>query len=192
MWVPIGDYATDTKLTFKGKFEGNNHTILGIYINNTKIRQGLFGNITNSTIKKLQIDNSYIQGGYYIGGIAGGIVAFIGNNSNVIQCINYAKVKAEYPNAAGIAGVLHLGRIEECINYGNIVSNKQTVGEISGQDHTYGVLHIKNCYNIGNITANSYASQIIGYFSNTQDVVNSYYKGQTFNATTLGEAFTED
>ncbi len=66
-WTEIG---TDTTNSFKGIFEGNNHTIRGVYVNKTGQYVGLFGHTTN-IIQNLTIKNSYIVGGSAVGGIAG-------------------------------------------------------------------------------------------------------------------------
>ena len=46
-WTPISGFA--------GEFDGNGHKISGIYINNSKDDQGLFGCVGNATIKNLTV-----------------------------------------------------------------------------------------------------------------------------------------
>ena len=58
--------------SFKGTFDGDGHTISGIRIyqpNNG--RQGLFGDITNGTVKNVTVSDARITGVSYVAGVAG-------------------------------------------------------------------------------------------------------------------------
>ncbi len=75
---PIGDYTCSA--SFKGTFNGGNHTISGLYISGWDINYhwdnygcaGLFGTIENATIKNLTMKNIEIQvEGGDVAGIAG-------------------------------------------------------------------------------------------------------------------------
>ena len=50
-WTPIGG-GTYAKL-FKGSFDGQNHTVSGIYISNESNNQGLFGYVDGGKIQNL-------------------------------------------------------------------------------------------------------------------------------------------
>ncbi|MDR2732946.1 MAG: hypothetical protein LBB36_06995, partial [Fibromonadaceae bacterium] len=83
-WIPIGNNTGTNAKTFNGTFDGNFHTISGVYINvqNTPASgMGLFGNIgTFGTVKNLGLINSYIRvNDTYIGGIAGDNLGTIEN-----------------------------------------------------------------------------------------------------------------
>ena len=77
-WVPIGACyvdggniadTTDEKDPFGGVFEGNNHTISGVYIDSESNYVGFFG-YNQGTIKNLILKDSYIKSNKaYIGGI---------------------------------------------------------------------------------------------------------------------------
>ena len=54
-WIPIGNYNANSLYEFNGIFDGQNKTIKGIYINNDKRYQGLFGK-NSGTIKNMNID----------------------------------------------------------------------------------------------------------------------------------------
>ena len=72
IWTPMGTGPTNR---FIGSFDGNNHTISGIYINSSSDHQGLFGYIgANSTIENVHLVNSYIKGNDYVGGICGFVI----------------------------------------------------------------------------------------------------------------------
>ena len=82
-WTAIG---TDAKL-FKGTFDGQNHTISGIYISNSNDNQGLFGYVYDGMIQNLSVADSYIQARNYVGGIVG-----YNNNGTVSNCSNSGTV----------------------------------------------------------------------------------------------------
>ncbi len=67
-WTPIGTSGD----LFTGNFNGNVHSISGLYINTTANYQGLFGYISGvSIVKNLTISNCNITGGQYLGALAG-------------------------------------------------------------------------------------------------------------------------
>lgn len=83
-WVPIGSDS----MSFSGDFDGDGHSIYGLYISTDNDYQGLFGSIAgSSTISNLSIEASYISGGSYTGGICGY------SNSGLRDCHNGAIVK---------------------------------------------------------------------------------------------------
>ena len=57
--------------SFKGNFNGNNHTISGLYINSTDSYQGLFGRVDSCTIQNLNIVDAYVKAGLYSGILLG-------------------------------------------------------------------------------------------------------------------------
>ena len=66
VWTPIGDNQWLNCI-----FDGNGHTVSGVYINNEKNNQGLFGEC-NGTIKNVGVLDSYIHGSGNVGGIIAG------------------------------------------------------------------------------------------------------------------------
>ncbi|MBP7176829.1 MAG: S-layer homology domain-containing protein [Thermoclostridium sp.] len=58
-WIPIGENGNP----FRGSFDGNNHTISGVYINSSTIYQGLFGAIQFSTIKNVTLNKVLVENG---------------------------------------------------------------------------------------------------------------------------------
>mgnify|MGYP003197044745 FL=1 len=63
------------KSPFTASFNGNGHTIYGLYIDTKEDAQGLFGEAEycgyESSIKNLTIKNAYIKGGSRVGAIVG-------------------------------------------------------------------------------------------------------------------------
>lgn len=66
-WTPIGG-----GIRFLGIFDGDTHTVSGIYINSDSDNQGLFGVAfqTAAVIKNLGVEDSYIKGASIVGGVA--------------------------------------------------------------------------------------------------------------------------
>ena len=142
-WEPIGT------TTFNGTFDGNMYTIKGIYINNNKEKQGLFGSINKGTIKNVILEGK-ITAGNCIGGICG-----ICNGGIIEKCINKVEVIGtgdinKYNGyVGGIAGKTDSNsKITSCINKADIVG-VSAVGGITGMSTQ---TEIENCYNVGNIT----------------------------------------
>ncbi|MBQ5852043.1 MAG: hypothetical protein IIW54_14700, partial [Lachnospiraceae bacterium] len=76
VWNPIGYYNTyDDFVKYKGKFDGQCHTISGLYVNDSNKRNvALFGAVTGSAeIKNIGVVNSTFIGKYYVGSICGEI-----------------------------------------------------------------------------------------------------------------------
>ena len=108
-FVPIGK---ESKI-FEGNFDGNNHTISNLYINNTTnlTRLGLFGEIGNSTMKDITIKGEIKT---KTKAVSGGLVGGANKENNTIEnVINYVNVTSESNgnDSAGIIGG----------NYGNTV-----------------------------------------------------------------------
>lgn len=82
LWTPIGQTGSGQ---FAGTFDGQNHTISNMYINNIdesgNCSTGLFGWLNNATVKNLTIDGSNVAGHHYVGVIAG----YIETENSVIE-----------------------------------------------------------------------------------------------------------
>ena len=154
-WQPIG---TDDGTTFIGVFDGNGHTIKGLYVNiqktNTYIYAGLFG-YNEGTIKNL--------------GMLDGSVSATSTSTS-----SYSS-----SHAGGIAGV-NIGTISDCYNAGSVSSSSSysKVGGIAGwNDGT-----ISDCYNTGSVSASvssssSYSTSYAGGIAGENDgtISNCYY-----------------
>lgn len=179
-----------------GKYYGNNHTISGIYINNSSDYQGLFGRCSgNVEIKDLGIINSYIKGKDYIGGIVGyfGVsnemyatnlhseAIIIGNNhvggiigegryTTIDNCYNIGFVSNTGSRVGGIAGSIFSANIINSYNEGIVRSTSSPTGGIVG-DFTVGSNDtnkaISDCYNSGIVEGTTYVGGIVGNAGNS-------------------------
>ena len=111
-WTPIG--GSDK---FQGTFDGGEHTISGLYINNGDQNQGLFGFIGDSgTVKNLTVEGS-VTGGLYVGGIAGNSSGTLENCHNRSDSI----IGGEY--VGGVVGIAH-GKVSNCSNTSTVNGSK--------------------------------------------------------------------
>ena len=103
-WTPIGAMTNDTgKNYFNGNFNGNGHTISGLYVNGGDYA-GLFGKTQGyPRIKGVGIVDSYFNG-TYVGGIAGALIDVNGAEYDFIAgCFTY-NVKLEGTNSDKFVG----------------------------------------------------------------------------------------
>lgn len=72
LWEPVGQTG---RTQFMGTFDGGNHTISNLLINNTdesgNCSSGLFGWLNNATVKNLKIDTATVTGHHNVGVVAG-------------------------------------------------------------------------------------------------------------------------
>ena len=151
-WIPIG-YEYD--VSFKGKFNGNNKRITGLYINdNTRDNAGLFGWLGGGGcyVNNLGVAGS-VTGKNHVGGIVGGM----SNGSSVNYC--YA--------AVNVTGQESVGGIVGKINYGSPVKNCCAAGNVSGILYVGGLVGagpgiISPCYATGDVSGVDYVGGVIG------------------------------
>ncbi len=176
-WTPIGT----SSMSFKGNFDGDNHTISGLYINTSANDVGLFGYATGSSISNLgvitapggvnggnnvgillgsqnggTISNCYVTGAVTGNDVTGGMV---GNqpsgNPTITQCFAIADVTGGSGNngTGGIVGVLR-GSMSNSYAWGEVIGTG-SVGGLCGTISTNGVAN--SCYAVGSSNSTSYA-----------------------------------
>ena len=172
-WTPIAIYDSENDIytTYRGTFDGDGHTVSGIYINTSGGQQGLFGNFNGGTIKDLGVINSYICGGYYVGGIVG---------------YSYGTVENCY-NTGMVIGDLGIGGIVGVNAFDSIVSNCYNTGTITGIEYVGGLAGritesyvdddglVTNSYNVGTVSGNRYVGGVAGGTQVVNNVANCYY-----------------
>ena len=149
-WTPIGN--NDKRYT--GIFDGDGHTISGLYINGSNSMQGLFGYINGGTVKNSGVVGGYVKGGDYVGGIIG--LSEIG--TSITNCYNTATVNGN-SNLGGICGQNHNSDIDNCYNTGAI-SGVDRIGGVTGKNGSGS--EITNCYNTGAVSGNIYVGGVRG------------------------------
>ena len=135
-WAPIGGSSSSYYSIFRGTFEGNGHTISGLYCNSSSISSaGLFGNTEDAVISGVGIVNSYISSAGYVGAIAGKC-----ENGSITNCYNEGSISvntgySEEKVLGGICGLAVRTDIKGCYNTGNVkaASSKIISGGICGK-----------------------------------------------------------
>ena len=190
-WTPIATSASP----YTGIFDGQNHTISGLYFNQEdSYNVGLFSR-NNGKIANAGILDSYFYGTSKVGGVCGnnytgtitncyntGSVSGIGtaggvsgynDNGSITNCYNTGNVSGSSGFVGGVSGCNSKGTIINSYNAGS-VSGLEFVGGVSG-DNSKGT--ITNCYNIGSVSGSEgYVGGVNGY-NNGGTITNSYNVG---------------
>ena len=143
---------------FAGVLDGQGHTISGLYATHSTNNHalGLFGKVKDAEIRNLRIVNSYFDGTYPIGSIAGqgngkfeniysdatinatqragGIVGYANSTSSCTTCWYDGIMSTEY-NSAGIFGEIGgcIVTMTNCLNTGSLTSTStKTTPYVSG------------------------------------------------------------
>lgn len=111
LFRPIGTFSGyDSYQPFQGKFDGQGHTISGLFMTTFEGNTALFRVAEGATIKNLNIADTYIYGGKYCAGIVSVL-----NKSKVVNCSFQGKIKSWEWYTAGIAGqVLWSSEVRNC------------------------------------------------------------------------------
>lgn len=153
-WTPIGGSKSNT--AYQGTFEGNEHTINGLYINNENTYQALFGNIKDSHISGITVDGE-VNAKQYVAGV----VAYMGTKTFVDRCINKATITGKSTYVGGVTGAVSQATSEltNSYNLGNIKGTTNCAG-VAGYNHKSAI--IENVFNLGEVTGNTVAACIGG------------------------------
>ena len=178
-WIPIGTFYYGKNhvpfaAPYSGKFDGQNHTISGLYLKKDDDRSiGLFGCIEDGKIYNVSILDSYFSGATDVGGICG--KSHLGT---VVNCHNAGTINGTTGNShlgiGGICGSTYRGTISDCDNTG-VVNGDTYVGGICGDSTS----PITRCYNTGNVSGVYRVAGICGnsgsggYASNITNCSNS-------------------
>ncbi|MCQ2089377.1 MAG: hypothetical protein MJY93_03925 [Fibrobacter sp.] len=170
-WTPIGSWGNP----FKGTFDGQGHSISGLYFKMETVEQygsnriGLFGYVESSdnetvSIKNLVVKDSYIWGYEYVGGIIGEARDV---HLEVEACGFEGFVNAQNSTAAGIIGFADETRIGSS---SIVVQNSYNQGAIKSYDRIGGIIGatsvettVLSSYNVGKIDGQDKTGEIIGF-----------------------------
>lgn len=107
-WTPIGNKSKP----FQGTFDGDGHTISGLYISSTEQYQGLFGGVAATCIVKDLIVKGYVASAKNVGGI----VVSAQKGAIVQNCGFYGIVVGNINTTGGVAGGMQ-GAAQNCWYY---------------------------------------------------------------------------
>ena len=163
-WTPIGNDQNP----YTGTFDGQGHTISGLYFNHDYLDYvGLFGS-NSGTIKNVGVVDSYFNGADFIGGVCGK-----DDNGTIMNCYNTGTISGNNyvggvcgENHAEIGDQVATATISNCYNTGTISGNNY-VGGVCGENHaeiecSAATATISNCYNTGAINGSWYVGGVCG------------------------------
>ena len=161
-FAPIGTSSNP----FTGKFDGKGHKITGLYINRGSTDYvGLFGFIgPGSEVKNVGIENCYISGNGFVGGL-------VGDNWDGMVSGSYSMgVVTGSSDVGGLVG-WNLGT----------VSGSYSAGEVTGHGRVGGLMGynrgtVSNSYAMGSVSGLDYIGGLIGWMSGGS-VTNTYSTG---------------
>ena len=189
-WTPIGDPEND--YCYYGTFDGQGHTVSGLFINDSDAYYtGLFS-ANYGTIKNVGVVDSYFNGMYYVSGVCAG------NAGTIENCYNAGTVSGEI----GVAGVcvvnIDSGIMLNCYNTGKVTGTvmaenlESCVGGVCA-GNIEGI--IRNCYNTGEVTVINGGSDVGGVCGYSEGTIeNCYYiagtKADSFSTSKTAAQFT--
>ena len=166
-WTPIATSASP----YTGIFEGQNHTISGLYFKQETSFVGLFS-VNSGKIANVGIFDSYFYGQPYKGWQVGGVCGSNTNQGAITNCYNTGIVRGS-ETVGGVCGS-NYGTITNCSNKGNVGEDDESVGGVCGSN--YGT--ITNCNNAGIVSGKSYVGGVCGKNSNGGTVTNCNNTGE--------------
>ena len=172
-WTPIGRNGN----SFKGEFDGNSHTIRGLYFNDTNTGYvGLFGFVgVGGTVKNVTLADSYVSGSWYVGGICGQ------NNGGTVEgCRNTGRVYGTRQFVGGVCGY-NEGTLQKSCNTG-IVYGYQNVGGVCG----YNKGTLQECYNTDTVEGTMCVGGVCGLNGNGHTLEKSYNTGTVTGTENVG------
>jgi len=153
-WTSMGESSLTA---FEGTFDGNSFVIGGVYINNSKENQGLFGDIgRGGLIKRLGVAASYIKGGYHN---VGGLVGFSGGGT-ISESYFFGIVTGN----KGVGGLVGYNRWDGVIKNSysaGVVTGSMYVGGLAGGSEDNGSL-ISDSYSFSEVTGDSLVGGLVG------------------------------
>ncbi len=152
-WINSITYTVEPSNPFMGVFDGNDHSITEIYIDNSDIL-GLFGCTLDATVRNLRVEDANVTQGASVGIIVG-----LAYNTDIADCEVSGEVQAYGSKVGGIAGHYIAQDIDNdtvfirnCINNAYITAGVFYLGGIAGfTEMDNGNLVIDHCVNNGEI-----------------------------------------
>lgn len=163
-WSPIN---------LKGTFDGQGHTISGIYVKSTATYTGLFNTLySGAIVTDLKIVNSYFEGNG--SNTRSGVGSVVGRNNGTIDTVySDAVVINSKQMTGGIVGMsVDAGEncVKNCWFNGTIYASNNSVGGIQGGAYKTSSL-VEHCLNTGVLNIEK-GTGIGGLFGNVQDASN--------------------
>jgi len=183
-WFPIGYYydrdddSTNEDIYYTGTFDGQNHTISGLYFDNAEQDVvGLFGQTeSGAEICNVTVADSYFKGRNFVGGVCG----YNYSSGTITNSTNSGRVTGEY-YVGGVCGYNDSGTITNSTNSGS-VNGSYDVGGVCGLNY-YGT--IENSTNSGSVEGTEDVGGVCGG-NNYGTIANCYYDSTVFTGDAVG------
>ena len=174
-WTPIGNRLNK----YTGTFDGKNHTISGLYFNNTSTDYvGLFGYVgSGGSVSNVGVEDSYFKGNDYVGGVCG-----FYSGDRLTNCYNTGTVSGS-SYVGGVCGESFSIPITNCYNTG-AVSGSSVVGGVCGFNNGG---RLTNCYSTGEVTATGVDAYVGGVCGRSGgEITNCYYDSDVYSGNAVG------
>ncbi len=180
---------------FEGQYDGQGHTISGLYMSQSGSSQiGLFGELYSGTVKNLGLINVRVTGSSQVGGLVG-----VSEYGTIDSCYTTGSVSGNV-GVGGLVGVQLGGTINYCHSSAAVSGVNGNVGGLVGKNAEYdptnnlGSSTISNSYATGNVSGTaSVAGGLVGYNEQHSSISGCYATGNvTAGAFTGGFAGSND
>ena len=186
-WTPIG---TDAK-KFWGNFNGDGHTISGLYIDgNTAGFIGLFGYVLSSDIYDFDVVNSYVNSTGDNVGLIIGAVRGSGVKQTLLTNVTADGFVFGQSRVGGIAGVVEQSQydyrktiFQDCTNYAQVTGTLTGAGGIVGNSIT---IELNRCINYGEINGVNSVGGLGGYYGATTTTIGTQDESSYFSSMNYG------
>jgi hypothetical protein len=206
-WTPIGYYddAGEVVHSFDGTFDGNGFTISGLYTHSEENNQGLFGLTgygADVTFKNIAVENGYVFGYSYVGGIVGrsyggsmtdcyqtgSIIGTSEGNSYAGGLVGYSgdfDIASSHHSGSVVGLGFYVGGLLSKSSINGIISDSYNTGKVSGTvavggivGQSYKAMTLSNCYNTADVKGGgSHVGGISGYHYQGSIIENCYNTG---------------
>ncbi len=174
-FLPIGNSTT----AFTGDFDGQGYAISDLFIyRNSTSYIGLFGRISSSSVRNVNLSNVNISGGQYTGAVVGSNAGNVNNSNSSGYVFGYSD------SIGGLVGYNTLGNVHNSSSSVQVNSTGDNVGGLIGSISNGNVSW---SYSVGNVTAGSNIGGLVGSSSGNFEIYDSYSKSNIVsNASYLG------
>lgn len=178
-WEPIG-YGLANDRPFKGVFDGQNHAVINLYIDNSQLNSypsrfvGFFGQLNCGEIRNLELKGIVdINKGFSSIAYVGGVVAYASNESNLTNTSSEITL-----NIKQLGGTPYIG---------NVAGSAQNLSKI----YSEGAIHFYNYNDIGQ----GFYGGVVGQANNLSEcssnvrvVIPAHIAGQSYIGGIVGYA----
>jgi hypothetical protein len=186
-WEPIGDWWNWPNDAFHGTFDGDGHTINGLYINmpiptaednSDEYTAGLFGATNNATIKNIHLTDVDVTGYICAGGLVGDA------EFSFISDIHVTGSVTGYEYIGGLAGYTYASFIDKTSFEGSVIGVNY-IGGLIGDQHNSAIRYslskgiAEGNIAVGGLVGSSLSSSIFQSHSESSvtGTVDSWYIG---------------